>query len=326
WGACSCGQLGLGSCDGMPVDSDGYPYQPTPTLVSAGFQGKAVLKVACGGVHNLAITEPDQSLSTSLATLVNSEMLADVCFRTSDGSLLYGHLCIFRYNAPKLHSFVQEQIESKAAGDLTLDSGAEIAIICMTDVRMEVLLDLMHYVYTLDINVATMSLTNFAAVLELYHLGDRQVEEVEVEVDLDAGEQGFAEAPEEPEDEEVLALGDGDEDESEERFRQVQSSTECVKFTANIQEMHAAWSSHSRHPCWSHEQWVAAREGMKHGYAASDTSDVSSEASHDVELYGLVEQAQLEFDAGSDSFGEQALFAAGGDSVRLSLLGGDSRI
>ncbi|CAE8729018.1 unnamed protein product [Polarella glacialis] len=121
-------------------------------------------------------------------------------------------------------------------------------------------------------------------------------------------------------------IEDGDEDESEERFRQVQSSTECVKFTANIQEMHAAWSSHSRHPCWSHEQWVAAREGMKHGYAASDTSDVSSEASHDVELYGLVEQAQLEFDAGSDSFGEQALFAAGGDSVRLSLLGGDSRI
>lgn len=40
WGACSCGQLGLGSCEGMPVDSDGYPYQPTPTLVTAGFQAE----------------------------------------------------------------------------------------------------------------------------------------------------------------------------------------------------------------------------------------------------------------------------------------------
>eukprot|EP00931_Biecheleriopsis_adriatica_P059019 TRINITY_DN35245_c0_g1_i1.p1 TRINITY_DN35245_c0_g1~~TRINITY_DN35245_c0_g1_i1.p1 ORF type:complete len:1099 (-),score=207.38 TRINITY_DN35245_c0_g1_i1:48-3344(-) len=173
WGACSCGQLGLGSCEGMPVDSDGYPYQPTPTLVTAGFRGKAVLKVACGGVHNLAITEPDQSLASSLATLVNSEMLADVCFRSSEGSIIFAHLCIFKHNAPQLHSFVLAQIEGKVASSIAADGDREIAMVNMPNARMEVLLDFMQYVYTLDINVATMSLSSFAAVLELYHLGDR---------------------------------------------------------------------------------------------------------------------------------------------------------
>ncbi|CAK0846510.1 unnamed protein product, partial [Prorocentrum cordatum] len=52
--------------------------------------------VACGGVHNLAITEPDQSLANSLALLVTDEMLADVCFVSSEGSIVYAHLCIFR--------------------------------------------------------------------------------------------------------------------------------------------------------------------------------------------------------------------------------------
>merc|ERR1719343_568092 len=113
WGACSCGQLGLGSCEGMPVDSDGYPYQPMPTLVTAGFQGKAVLKVACGGVHNLAVTEPDQSLALSLSTLVNSETLADICFRSSEGSILYAHTCIFKINAPHLYSFARAQAEER---------------------------------------------------------------------------------------------------------------------------------------------------------------------------------------------------------------------
>ncbi|CAJ1407926.1 unnamed protein product [Effrenium voratum] len=169
WGACSCGQLGLGSCDGMPVDSDGYPYQPTPTLVTAGFRGKAVLRVACGGVHNLAITEPDQSLAASLSTLVNSEMLADVCFRSSEGSVLYAHLCVLKHNAPSLYMYVSQQ---EAAGKVTVDGG-DIPIVVMPNARQEVLLDFLQYVYTLDIDAATMSLSSFSAVLELYHLGDR---------------------------------------------------------------------------------------------------------------------------------------------------------
>lgn len=175
WGACSCGQLGLGSCEGMPVDSDGYPYQPTPTLVTAGFQGKAVLKVACGGVHNLAVTEPDHSLANSLASLINSDMLADVCFRSSEGELLFAHTCIFKINAPSLFNFVQahiERLQNKCGGDASgIDDSPDLPEVGMPNVRMEVLMDFMQYVYTLDDNAAAMSLSSFAAVLELYHLG-----------------------------------------------------------------------------------------------------------------------------------------------------------
>jgi len=173
WGACSCGQLGLGSCDGMPVDSDGYPYQPTPTLVTAGFQGKAVLKVACGGVHNLAVTEPDQSLANSLATIVNNDALADVCFRSSEGNILYAHLCVFKVNAPRLHNFVMVQIEDKTAEVLGSEAGREVPMVDMSNVRMEVLVDFVHFIYTLDADAAAMSLSSFAAVLELYHLGTK---------------------------------------------------------------------------------------------------------------------------------------------------------
>mmetsp|Transcript_102016 Transcript_102016/g.283927 ORF Transcript_102016/g.283927 Transcript_102016/m.283927 type:complete len:1060 (+) Transcript_102016:152-3331(+) len=171
WGACSCGQLGLGSCEGMPVDSDGYPYQPTPTLVTAGFQGKAVLKVACGGVHNLAVTEPDQSLANSLSSLVNSEMLADVCFRSSEGNILYAHQCIFKINSPHLYHFVRAQVDERTTGSFAVDAGRELPVVSMSNVRMEVLLDFLQFVYTLDANAAATSLSSFAAVLELYHLG-----------------------------------------------------------------------------------------------------------------------------------------------------------
>lgn len=172
WGACSCGQLGLGSCEGMPVDSDGYPYQPTPTLVT-GFRGQAVLKVACGGVHNLAITEPDQSLALSLSSLVNSETLADVAFRSSEGSVLYAHLCILKHNALSLHSYVMAQLEGGTNSSVVVDGEQQIPLVALANARKEVLLDFMQYVYTLDIDAATMSLSSFSAVLELYHLGDR---------------------------------------------------------------------------------------------------------------------------------------------------------
>eukprot|EP00435_Cladocopium_sp_Y103_P050206 s72_g15.t1 len=164
--------LARAGCEGMPVDSDGYPYQPTPTLVT-GFRGQAVLKVACGGVHNLAITEPDQSLALSLSSLVNSETLADVAFRSSEGSVLYAHLCILKHNALSLHSYVMAQLEEGTNSSVVVDGEQQIPLVALANARKEVLLDFMQYVYTLDIDAATMSLSSFSAVLELYHLGDR---------------------------------------------------------------------------------------------------------------------------------------------------------
>jgi len=154
----------------MLKDSDKYPYQPVPTLVTVGFQGKAVLRVACGGVHNLSVAEPDQSLANSLMTLVDNTTLADVCFRSSEGNILHAHLCILKINAPRMYSFVQVQIEDKTAAMLSID-GHEVPVIDMSSVRTEVFLDFLHFVYTLDAEAAAMSLTSFAAVLELYHLG-----------------------------------------------------------------------------------------------------------------------------------------------------------
>eukprot|EP00913_Durusdinium_trenchii_P023952 g22494.t1 len=132
-----------------------------------------MLKVACGGVHNLAITEPDQSLAFSLSTLVNSEMLADVAFRSSEGSILYAHLCILKHNASSLHSYVLAQIQDGVISNIAVDGDQQIPLVALTNARKEVLLDFMHYVYTLDLDAATMSLSSFSAVLELYHLGDR---------------------------------------------------------------------------------------------------------------------------------------------------------
>jgi len=169
WGACSCGQLGLGGCDGMPVDSDGYPYQPTPTLVTAGFRGKAVLSVACGGVHNLAVTEPDQSLANSLSTLVNESMLADLSFCSSDRKCLYAHSCILSVNAPVLYDFVEAQLRSLPS-DGRRGASEELPEIDMPNVRSEVLADFLHYVYTLDVDASVMSLSSFPAIIELYHL------------------------------------------------------------------------------------------------------------------------------------------------------------
>merc|ERR1719335_1229533 len=43
----------------------------------------------------------------------------------------------------------------------------------MGSVRLEVLLDFAYFIYTLDSDAAALSLSNFAAVLELYHLGSK---------------------------------------------------------------------------------------------------------------------------------------------------------
>merc|ERR1712012_563992 len=128
------------------------------------------LRVACGGVHNLSVVEPDQSLANSLRTLVDSDVLADVCIRSNEGKILHVHLCILKINVPQMYRFVQAQIEDKTAATLSVD-GHEVPIFDMSSLREEVLLDFLYYVYTLDADAVAMSLTSFAAVLELYHLG-----------------------------------------------------------------------------------------------------------------------------------------------------------
>eukprot|EP00490_Sorites_sp_Unknown_P007563 CAMPEP_0114687864 /NCGR_PEP_ID=MMETSP0191-20121206/62927_1 /TAXON_ID=126664 /ORGANISM="Sorites sp." /LENGTH=79 /DNA_ID=CAMNT_0001974819 /DNA_START=1 /DNA_END=237 /DNA_ORIENTATION=- len=65
------------------------------------------------------------------------------------------------------------QIEEGATSSVVVDGEQQIPLVALANARKEVLLDFMQYVYTLDIDAATMSLSSFSAVLELYHLGDR---------------------------------------------------------------------------------------------------------------------------------------------------------
>jgi len=55
WGGAIFGRLGPADVSAMPLDEDGDPYQPTPVLVE-GFEGKSVSYIACGNIHNLAVT------------------------------------------------------------------------------------------------------------------------------------------------------------------------------------------------------------------------------------------------------------------------------
>jgi hypothetical protein len=156
WGACSCGQLGLGTYQGLPMDNDGYPYQSTPTRVH-GFEGKAVTTVACGGVHNLAITEPDTDLVMSLGELIvgqESGILSDVTFRVKGGAEYHAHKCILHARAPALLDVV-----SNGIGLLEETSSA-------------VFRDLLYFVYTNDVASYTAK-ENLGSILELYDLAMR---------------------------------------------------------------------------------------------------------------------------------------------------------
>jgi alpha-tubulin suppressor-like RCC1 family protein len=55
WGAGACGQLGHPDTSCFPIDEDGYPYHPTPKLVT-GLRNAKIVKAACGDVHSLALT------------------------------------------------------------------------------------------------------------------------------------------------------------------------------------------------------------------------------------------------------------------------------
>lgn len=55
WGAGACGQLGHPDTSCFPIDEDGYPYHPTPKLVT-GLRNAKIIKSACGDVHSLVLT------------------------------------------------------------------------------------------------------------------------------------------------------------------------------------------------------------------------------------------------------------------------------
>ncbi len=56
WGAAACGQLGIDNSKPLPKDSEGSPYQPVPTLLTA-LSKKFVVAVSCGEAHTLALDD-----------------------------------------------------------------------------------------------------------------------------------------------------------------------------------------------------------------------------------------------------------------------------
>ena len=55
WGACACGQLGIEISQKPILDSEGYPVQPIPTIVSR-LQHIKIKSIACGSAHTLALS------------------------------------------------------------------------------------------------------------------------------------------------------------------------------------------------------------------------------------------------------------------------------
>mmetsp|Transcript_13024 Transcript_13024/g.34753 ORF Transcript_13024/g.34753 Transcript_13024/m.34753 type:complete len:640 (-) Transcript_13024:53-1972(-) len=55
WGGAIFGRLGPADVSNMPRDEDGDPYQPTPVHVD-GFETERVAYIACGNIHNLAVS------------------------------------------------------------------------------------------------------------------------------------------------------------------------------------------------------------------------------------------------------------------------------
>ena len=176
WGACSCGQLGIGDQNDLPRDQEGYPYQPNPALVTVGFEGRSVLRVACGGVHNLAITESSSSLATSISSLLSSEYegLADVAFRVQDQSLFYAHSCLLEARAPSIYDAIKQSLAEDGIEGMGPSGSNDLPVVerVFQHVRREVLEDLMYYIYTADLDAFLNTTTSckFENVLELSHL------------------------------------------------------------------------------------------------------------------------------------------------------------
>jgi len=180
WGACSCGQLGLDGCDTMPVDNDGYPYQPVPTLVTNGFTSRPILKVACGGVHNLAITQSDHTLAECLANLFENaaELHADIAFCLEGGEFVCAHMCILKARCLVLYEFTRDRLATSPISgkvELLLENGdCRLVPGVQVDAKKNAFYDFLAFLYS-------SKLTAFhgpksppmSHILAVYHLAGR---------------------------------------------------------------------------------------------------------------------------------------------------------
>lgn len=62
WGAGACGQLGVQEIHVLPVDDDGYPFQPVPKVLNT-LKGKEIITGACGDVHSVILTKQGEVYS-----------------------------------------------------------------------------------------------------------------------------------------------------------------------------------------------------------------------------------------------------------------------
>ena len=56
WGAGACGQLGVEDIHTLPVDDDGFPFQPVPKLLKS-LKNKDIIFGSCGDVHTVVLTK-----------------------------------------------------------------------------------------------------------------------------------------------------------------------------------------------------------------------------------------------------------------------------
>jgi alpha-tubulin suppressor-like RCC1 family protein len=62
WGAGACGQLGVEDIHNLPVDDDGYPYQPVPKYLKS-LKGQNITLGVCGDVHTLVLNDKGEVYS-----------------------------------------------------------------------------------------------------------------------------------------------------------------------------------------------------------------------------------------------------------------------
>ena len=81
WGAAACGQLGNDSSKPLPKDTDGSPYQPIPSLITA-LANKNIISVSCGEAHSLVLD--DNSIIYSFGANGCGQLGQDVLVQCDD--------------------------------------------------------------------------------------------------------------------------------------------------------------------------------------------------------------------------------------------------
>lgn len=159
----------------MPVDNDGYPYQPVPTLVTNGFTSRPILKVACGGVHNLAITMGDNTLVQCLSHLFNNaaDMHADIAFILEGGDYVCAHMCILKARCRPLFDYAQSRHSSDVTSTVQVSDDKRIPGV-LIEAKKSAFQDFLHFVYSSKL-VAFQGRKSspMSHIIALYHLASR---------------------------------------------------------------------------------------------------------------------------------------------------------